>query len=49
MLYDRLCYMTEQAEEMQLKLQVYYEKLMDEELSPRCYVMVAKKLEACNV
>ncbi|KNC26737.1 hypothetical protein FF38_11381 [Lucilia cuprina] len=43
-LYDRLCYMEETALKMNLKINVRYEKIMDEELSPRCYVLIAEKL-----
>ncbi|XP_065368944.1 uncharacterized protein LOC135961373 [Calliphora vicina] len=43
-LYDRLCYMEETALKMDLKIKVRYEKIMDEELSPRCYVLIADKL-----
>ncbi|XP_075167966.1 putative methyltransferase-like protein 25 [Haematobia irritans] len=43
-LYDRLCYIKEMASELKLNLNVHYEKLMDEELSPRCYALVAEKL-----
>ncbi|KAM7345778.1 uncharacterized protein ACRADG_011927 isoform 1-T3 [Cochliomyia hominivorax] len=43
-LYDRLCFMKETAFKMDLKIKVRYEKIMDEELSPRCYVLIAEKL-----
>ncbi|XP_061399343.1 methyltransferase-like protein 25B [Musca vetustissima] len=43
-LYDRLCFMEETAAELNLNIYVRYEKLMDEELSPRCYVLIAEKL-----
>ncbi|XP_013112547.2 methyltransferase-like protein 25B isoform X1 [Stomoxys calcitrans] len=42
-LYDRLCYMQETALLLNIKLNVRYEKLMDEELSPRCYALIAEK------
>ncbi|TMW45557.1 hypothetical protein DOY81_009364 [Sarcophaga bullata] len=43
-LYDRLCYMEETALNLNLNIKVRYEKIMDEELSPRCYVLIAEKL-----
>ncbi|XP_073811666.1 methyltransferase-like protein 25B [Musca autumnalis] len=43
-LYDRLCFMQETAVDLKLNINVRYEKLMDEELSPRCYVLIAEKL-----
>ncbi|KAH8405654.1 hypothetical protein KR215_005461 [Drosophila sulfurigaster] len=44
LLYDRLCYLREAAEEQQLRLEVRYEQLFDEQVSPRCQVLIAKKL-----
>ncbi|XP_054737059.1 probable methyltransferase-like protein 25 isoform X2 [Anastrepha obliqua] len=44
-LYDRLCYMQEYAEERpNLKLNVQIQKILDEKLSPRCYALIAEKL-----
>lgn len=44
MLYDRLCYLREVAAAQQLRLEVRYEKLFDEKVSPRCRVLIAEKL-----
>uniref|UniRef100_A0A1B0B5B7 Methyltransferase domain-containing protein n=1 Tax=Glossina palpalis gambiensis TaxID=67801 RepID=A0A1B0B5B7_9MUSC len=44
-LYDRLYYMQELGQNLQMRIQVHYEKLLDEELSPRCHVLIAKKLQ----
>ncbi|XP_064542597.1 probable methyltransferase-like protein 25 isoform X2 [Drosophila montana] len=43
-LYDRLCYLREVAAAQQLRLEVRYEKLFDEKVSPRCRVLIAEKL-----
>ncbi|KAH8413702.1 hypothetical protein KR222_004184, partial [Zaprionus bogoriensis] len=43
-LYDRLCYLKEAAARQKFPLEVHYEKLFDEQVSPRCHVLVAKKL-----
>ncbi|XP_037951871.1 methyltransferase-like protein 25 [Teleopsis dalmanni] len=43
-LYDRLCYLEEEAAEQGLKINVRYEKIFNEKLSPRCYVLIAQKL-----
>ncbi|XP_055844619.1 probable methyltransferase-like protein 25 [Episyrphus balteatus] len=43
-LYDRLCYMEEQAAEINLKISVKFEKIMDEVVSPRGYVLISQKL-----
>ncbi|XP_026841681.1 protein RRNAD1-like [Drosophila persimilis] len=43
-LFDRLCYLQEAAAEHKVNVRVRYEKLLDEEVSPRCHVLVAEKL-----
>ncbi|KAL7737630.1 hypothetical protein ACLKA6_007738 [Drosophila palustris] len=43
-LYDRLCFLKESAAAEQLQLEVCYEKLFDEQISPRCHSLIAKKL-----
>ncbi|EDW01976.1 GH20155 [Drosophila grimshawi] len=43
-LYDRLCYLQELAAVQHLSVEVRYEKLFDEKLSPRCRVLIAEKL-----
>lgn len=43
-LYDRLCYLKDAAAGQKLQLEVRYEKLFDEQISPRCYCLIAKKL-----
>ncbi|XP_017839062.1 protein RRNAD1-like [Drosophila busckii] len=43
-LLDRLCYLNDVATSKHLRIEAWYEKLLDEELSPRCRVLVAKKL-----
>lgn len=43
-LYDRICFMEEQALKINLKISVKFEKIMDEILSPRGYVLIAEKL-----
>ncbi|XP_034477240.1 protein RRNAD1-like [Drosophila innubila] len=43
-LYDRLCFLKDAAAGQQLQLEVRYEKLFDEQISPRCHVLIAKKL-----
>ncbi|KAH8261540.1 hypothetical protein KR044_010909 [Drosophila immigrans] len=44
LLYDRLCYLREAATDQKLNVEVRYEQLFDEQVSPRCHVLIAKKL-----
>ncbi|KAH8355038.1 hypothetical protein KR093_004212 [Drosophila rubida] len=44
LLYDRLCFLKEAAAEQRQPLEVRYEQLFDEQVSPRCQVLIAKKL-----
>ncbi|XP_052854775.1 methyltransferase-like protein 25B isoform X2 [Drosophila gunungcola] len=43
-LFDRLCFLKEAAENQKLTVQVRYETLFDEKISPRCQVLFAEKL-----
>ncbi|XP_030388019.1 uncharacterized protein LOC115634449 [Scaptodrosophila lebanonensis] len=43
-LFDRLCYLEEAAVAQGLSVRARYEQLLDEKLSPRCFVLVAEKL-----
>ncbi|CAD7014616.1 protein RRNAD1 [Ceratitis capitata] len=44
-LYDRVCYMNEYAEaHPHIKLKVRCQKILNEKLSPRCFVLIAEKL-----
>ncbi|KAH8350093.1 hypothetical protein KR084_007998 [Drosophila pseudotakahashii] len=43
-LFDRLCYLQEEAENKKVPVKVRYDVLFDKKISPRCHVMVAEKL-----
>ncbi|EDW72086.2 uncharacterized protein Dwil_GK10627 [Drosophila willistoni] len=43
-LFDRLCYLEEEAAARNLPVRTKYEQLVDEKLSPRCHVLIAEKL-----
>ncbi|KAH8375681.1 hypothetical protein KR200_010181 [Drosophila serrata] len=43
-LLDRLCYLEEMAARRKIPIEAQYKTLLDEKISPRCQVLVAKKI-----
>ncbi|XP_055381754.1 methyltransferase-like protein 25B [Condylostylus longicornis] len=42
-LYDRICYINEQSQMKDLNINSRYQKILDDKLSPRCFVLMSSK------